>query len=146
MYNFLGSTGAAPGVLHPRPTYMDAPCGRQRGYMESKVNLFSFSFLFLFPIQADSIRNCPCSVWFCPNKKMKKKDLLPKDLWKKKMDGEEERSATKWFVRKKKKEKKERRRRWWCGDVVDEAQLLAATIETLYSGTFKKEKFDDKWL
>ena len=44
---------------------------------------------------------------------------------------------------RRKKEKKRRRR---CGDVVDEAQLLAATIETLSSGTFKKEKFDDRLL
>ena len=39
---------------------------------------------------------------------MKKKDLLPKDLWEKKRggggEGEEERSTTKWFVRKEKED------------------------------------------
>ena len=37
-------------------------------------------------------------------------------------------------------EERRRRRRRWCGDVVDEAQVLASTIETLCSGTFTKGK------
>ena len=55
------------------------------------------------------------SVWFCSNKKRKKKDLLPKDLWEKKGEWEEERSATKWFVRKEEKKKKKKKMMWRCG-------------------------------
>ena len=133
----LGSTGAALGVLHLRLTRTDRRAAVDAAARTSEVNPFFF-FWFLIqaktaPIWSDSVRirrgrRKICYQKICEKKKgkEKKKDLLPNDLW-----------------GKRKKENKRRRR---CGDVVDEAQLLAATIETLFSGTFKKEKFDDRLL
>ena len=86
-------------------------------HARSRQVLFSFSFFHFGPIQSEMIRNSPNLVRFYPNKKRTKKDLLPKDLWEKKGEGEEERSATKWFMRKeeKKKKKKMMMMMWRCG-------------------------------
>ena len=104
----LGSTGAALGVLHLRLTCMDRRAAVDAAARTSEVNPFFF-------LISDSSQNSSNSVWFCPNKKRKKKDLLPKDLWEKKREGEEERSANKWFVRKKEKRKEKKKTMWRCG-------------------------------
>ena len=69
----LGSTGAALGVLHLRLTRTDCRAAVDAAARTSEVNPFFF-------LISDSGQNSSNSVRFCPNKKRKKKDMLPKDL------------------------------------------------------------------
>ena len=96
----LGSTSVVVGSPHLHLTHFDVPICIRRA--NSPLLYFLF---FLSPIRFDSAPiwtetsqnphkspiagqetgwNNPNLLWFCLNKKMKKKDLLPNDLWGKK--------------------------------------------------------------
>ena len=105
----LGSTGAALGVLHLRLTRMDRRAAVDAAACTSEVNPF---FFFWFLIQAETAPIWSDSVRI---RRGRRKICYQKICEKKKREGEEERSATKWFARKKEKRKEKKKTMWRCG-------------------------------
>ena len=127
----LGSTGAALGVLHLRLTRTDRRAAVDAAARTSEVNPFFF-FWFLIqaktaPIWSDSVRI-----------RRGRRKICYQKICEKKTRGMRRRKICYQMICEERRRR--RRRRRWCGDVVDEAQVLASTIETLCSGTFTKGK------